>query len=141
VSAPAFRPPGVDEPPPENYGLRLSQYRRREQLTTWVGAGLGGLIVLTSGFMAFQRPPPLVTAITVTLLVCAGGALALARVQFEYQATVLERRVSAGQVKEDQELADVDRARPRAANVLWLGSLYLICGAAVSFLVGVWLTV
>lgn len=126
---------------PETYRLRLAQYQRRERMSIWVGAGLGGLIVLSSGFMAFQQPPRLLVALTVTLLVLAGGAVAFTRVGFEWRATVIQRMIDSNEVRADDALKAVDKPWPAGRDAVWQASLLLIVAASASLLLSVWIVV
>ncbi|MEA2455823.1 MAG: hypothetical protein QOI45_2085 [Thermoleophilaceae bacterium] len=106
------------------------------------GAALGGLVLLTSAQLAASPPPSLVTAITLTLAVLAGGALGLARTGFEYAATSLDRALQAdAPPREAASLRQADRAWPTEAELFYRLSVVLLLATVLAFLVGVWLAV
>jgi hypothetical protein len=133
-------------------GARREQYRRRESMTVWIGAGLVGLIALSAGDLAstvMGDVPELLTALLMTCLVVAGGFLALARVGFEWAATQISRRLKDGPdpaptVPEDQQIESAAtlptelNAWPRFAEAMWRGSLLLTVAAAAAYLVAAW---
>ena len=114
-------------------------------MTIWVGAGLGGLIVLAAGDIAEivggGAVPPVVTAVILTLIVVSAGTLALARVGFEWAATELERELHGQPTKERQKLPQQHQDWPLQPELMWRCSFYSIILAAVGFLVGVWWSV
>lgn len=88
------RPRGQDNA--ETVRSRLRQYERRERMILWVGAGLVGLIALIPDGVCDPSniATALLRAMAVTAIVVAGGSLAYARVNFEWQATLIERRIA-----------------------------------------------
>jgi hypothetical protein len=61
----------------------------------WVGAGLVGLIGLVTSDLSDGAPKKL-SAVVVTLIIVGGGALAFARIKFEWAATQLDRAIQDG---------------------------------------------
>ena len=113
---------------------RKKQYEERARRTLWIGAGLLGLIALVAGDMSAQvitRAPAAIVAVIPTLLVLAGGALAYARVGFEWAAHQLPT-----------EAANADAAPqkgwPEFAEFMYLAALLLVASAAVVYLVAFW---
>jgi hypothetical protein len=120
----------------KDYEGRMDQYRRREHMITWVGAGLGGLFVLVGSYISGHSfDPNWWTALIVGLLLLSAGALALARVAFEWEATKLCRAIQRGKAKRDTSLSGDLCDWPRE-EVLWRSGLYLIPIAAATFVVG-----
>jgi hypothetical protein len=133
-------------------GARREQYRRREAMTVWIGAGLVGLIALSAGDLAAKvmgDVPDLLTALLMTCLVLAGGCLALARVGFEWAATRIFRRLKDGpdaapSVSEDKQVGSADALPsdlvtwPRFAEAMWRASLLFTVAAAAAYLVAAW---
>jgi hypothetical protein len=76
----------------ETYGARLRQYKRREQMAIWVAAGIAGLISLLA-LGGIPESKIIFKHILVTVIIVAGGTLALARVKFEWCATQIERKI------------------------------------------------
>src|SRR5829696_5371535 len=98
------RPRGQDDA--ETVRSRLRQYERRERMILWVGAGLVGLIALVADGVC--DPSDIATdflrAVAVTAIVVAGGSLAYARLNFEWQATLLKRKIEDREVEGSDEL-------------------------------------
>jgi hypothetical protein len=132
------------------YGLRLAQYKRRELMVTWVGAGLAALIVLVTSNLATGAPAVL-TAAAATVILFSAGSLAVARVQFEWAATVLERAVQEGTqpraagehapacaAHPDDPLPSSLAGWPRLGEVCWMTGLLLVPAAASVYITAVW---
>jgi drug/metabolite transporter (DMT)-like permease len=121
-------------------------------MTIWVGAGLAGLIVLVGGEfgtgilvldqLSGEAPPGLKSfprSLLLTLVLGAGGALALARVGFEWGATQLERELEDTKLVEGQRLPKrLNRAHGRA-EFWWDWSRRLMITAALILLGAAWL--
>jgi hypothetical protein len=137
-----LQPARVDD----TYGGRLRQYKVRLRTTLWAGAGLLGLIPLVTSHLADEAPAVLV-AVAATVVVFGGGALAFARVGFEWEATLLERAI------EDADDSDAKRAERLPDRFTWLDrstawpwlaelcywlELLAVASAAVIYLVAVW---
>lgn len=122
------------------FGSRLRQYKRRERMIVWVGAGLVALIT-TFAAVEFTREagvPAIIPAIVPTLVVFGGGFLALARVQFEWAATQLERKIQDKTFQDEDALPDKLRGWPRFAEFCWLMELYLTIAGGIALLVLIW---
>jgi hypothetical protein len=116
------------------YGERLDQFKRRERMTVWVSAGLGGLIALmTTGIIA--DAPALLSSIVTTLIVLGGGSLAMARVKFEWEATKITRRVQDGEIKVSDS---IEGCWPENAELYWLTALSFIVLLGCLFIFAVW---
>jgi hypothetical protein len=122
---------------------RLRQYERRESMILWVGAGLAGLIALVAvdvGSMS-DEVPALLQAILVTALVFAGAFLAYARVNFEWQATLIKRKIEDGEIEGTDALSRLPEEMqnwPTWPERAWGGALLAILVSSGAFLVGVW---
>jgi hypothetical protein len=142
----------MSENEPEQYnkqsiGAQLRLYERRSHTTIWIGAGLAGLIVLITssiGDKILEDSPPGFRNIILTLFLISGGALALARANYEYAAARVKNRQWAGLLPADDDvklkktnLPDNLKA-PKKAAFMYVFSIYAIIGAALTFLVAVW---
>jgi hypothetical protein len=116
---------------------RIRQYERRGSMILWVGAGLAGLIVLVTSSLASGAPGAFDGAVA-TLVVVSGGALAWARVNFEWAATTVQRKLDDGDLDLGSELPQELRSWPRFAEFCWKLGRYALAGAAVTFVVAVW---
>jgi len=103
---------------------RLRQYKRREAMTVWIGAGYAGFIGLLSLDIAAGAPRWLL-CIAITLIVVGAGTLAMARVGFEWKATIIERHLEDGTVK-DTDAYPSDSAWPSQEEGWWTLALSLI---------------
>jgi hypothetical protein len=103
-SAQSARDPGNEDTVRD----RLREYKRREGMIVWVGAGLAGLIALIALGVGdtSDEIPALFRAIAATAVVVSGAALSYARVNFEWYATVIKRKI------EDNEL-QANHGKPR----------------------------
>jgi hypothetical protein len=127
--------------PSDTYEVRLRQYKRRERMILWVGAGLLGLIALAAGDMASAAlgdAPDWLVALMLTCLVLTGAFLALARVDFEWQATGIERDLQDGTVGKDDPLPASVQAWPRNAERWWNIGFGLIILAGLLFVTATW---
>jgi hypothetical protein len=124
---------------------RIAAYKRRENMTIWVGAGLGALVVLVAGnvpeIVGGGEVPAWLIGVTLTALLVSAGLLALARVGFEYAATQLQRDLDRGELKVDSELRGRRGRWPKHPEIYWRLSFWLLLAAAAGFLVAVWWSV
>lgn len=116
---------------------RTRQYERRGAMILWVGAGLGGLIVLVTSSLASGAPRAFGGAVA-TLVVVSGAALAWARVNFEWAATTVHRKLDDGELQSGSELPQELRPWPRFAEFCWKLGRYALAGAALAFVAAVW---
>ena len=135
------RPRGQDNA--ETVRSRLRQYERGERMILWVGAGLVGLIALIADGVC--DPSDIATALlrvmAVTAIVVAGCSLAYARVNVEWQATLIERKIEDREVDGSDELGKLSeemRGWPNAAELAWAIGLKASILAAFTFLGCVW---
>lgn len=121
------------------YGKRLRQYRTRESTIVWVGAGLAGLIGLLASNSSADAPRAL-TAAVVTLIILGGGALAQARISFQWAATKLDRAIQDGAPGTWQQQLPQGKERnwPVGAEVAWNLGRLLVVVAAILYGVAVW---
>lgn len=127
----------------ETVRSRLRQYERRERMILWVGAGLVGLIALVAGDVGgtFDEVPALLRAIVLTAIVAAGASLAYARVNFEWAATLIKRKIEDREVEDTDELSKLPEEMqgwPNCAERAWDAALIAIVISGVAFLVSVW---
>jgi len=109
----------------------------------WVGASLVGLIALIADGVCDPSDiaTALLRAMAVTAVVVAGGSLAYARVNFEWQATLIERKIEDREVDGSDELGKLPeemRGWPNSAELAWAIGLKAIILAAFTFLGCVW---
>jgi hypothetical protein len=129
----------------------LRKYNRRQHIITWVGAGLAGLVVLTSGDLGREilfRAPSFVRSLLLPAILLAGGALAYARVLAEWDAGEMEDKIAYIEHKYandnetvsnkelPEELKD-NKESERGLRPFFL-ALCSISFAGVVFLIGVW---
>jgi hypothetical protein len=126
------------------HGQRLDSYKRREEMTVWVGAGLAALVILLSGDLAATAGgdgvPALLVASALTAALAGAGCLAMARVGFEWSATELRRAASERGDSPDEKLRGKDAAWPVLPEIMWRGSLILLPVATLIFLASIWWT-
>jgi len=124
----------------KTFGSRLRQYKRRERMIVWVGAGLVVLITIYAA-VEFTREagiPAIIPPIVPTLVIFGGGFLAMARVQFEWAATQLERKIQDNTFQEQDPLPKKLQSWPRFAEFCWLMELYLTIGTGIALLILIW---
>jgi hypothetical protein len=131
----------------QSIGAQLRFYERRSHTTIWIGAGLAGLIVLITsdvGDSILKDSPPGFRSIILTLLLISGGALALARANYEYAAARVKNRQWAGLLPEDND-DKLKRTKlpesleaPKKAGFMYVLSIFAIIAAALTFLGAVW---
>jgi hypothetical protein len=120
----------------QTYAKRLRQYQWRLSMILWVGAGLIALIGLLASNVADGAPKALV-AIAATLIILGGGALATARIQFDWAATVLSRAIDDGTAG-TTILSGTEEPWPDVGEVAWMAGLVCVPVAAIVYLVAVW---
>lgn len=110
-------------------------------MTNWVGAGLAGLIVFVSGDLGrdiLDRAHPVVGALLLTSLTLSGGALAFARVNFEYAAARIKNRQDDGILTDGTAELPEDLKAPAKTEPMWLASIGLIFLAGALFVAATW---
>jgi hypothetical protein len=122
---------------PATYGTRIEAYQRRERLTIWVAAAIAALIAFV-GARALGEAPPNLTKIIFTFAVAAGLLLAFARVGFEWQATILERKMRENNKAGGALLEGEDVNWPLWPELYWAGSIVVIALAWTVMLWGIW---
>ena len=124
-------PPSLSEA--DTFGGRLRQYKRREHMIVWVGAGLVALITVFASveFTRGSSAPALVARLVPTLVLVGGASLALARVRFEWAATQLKRLIEDGKYRLEDQLPEEHRSWPCCAEFCWLIELYATMAARV----------
>jgi hypothetical protein len=112
---------------------RSEQLLTRRERVTWVGAGLGGLLVLITSNLA-AGAPRIFPRLLVLFVVLGGGALAQARVSFASKAA----RVQKG-VLDESELAWGPAGNwPAYAEFCYWAGLLLVAAAGICYCVAVW---
>ena len=106
-------------------------------MAIWVGAGIAGLVAFI-GARALEGAPPIFAQLIFTFAIVAGLTAAYSRAQFEWKATVLERKVNADPAVKDAPLADVDQPWPSLPEFCWTACLWLIILPWVIMLIGIW---
>jgi hypothetical protein len=125
-------PPGIEG----TFGKRLRQYQWRLSMILWVGAGLAALIGLLASGLADGAPKWLVAA-AATLIILGGGALAIARIKFDWAATQLSRAIDDGTPTGTQLPAEF-MGWPAVGEVAWLTGLLCVPVAALVYGAAVW---
>ena len=84
-------------PEEETFCSRHRKDKRRQNLTIWLGAGYGGLLVfLTTNLFDNPFLPFWFKPLEISLIVFGGASTGMARVGYEWEATQIERRVVKG---------------------------------------------
>lgn len=105
----------------------------------WVGAGLAGLIGLVTSNLSTGAPKAL-SAVAASLIILGGGALATARIKFEWAATQLDRAIQDGAGASDR-LPDEYQPWPNTGEVAWVIGLMCVPVAGLVYAAAVWWTV
>ena len=109
---------------------RLSQYRRRQRLITWIGGGLLAEITIYAAirFSGETCVPTVLTNLVPTFVLIGGFMLALARVQFEWRADLLERHISLQTIKPADTIEGIDSSQIKPKDLEWpkWGELFYI---------------
>ena|SRR5215208_2355960 len=132
----------------QSIGARLRLYERRSRTTIWIGAGLAGLIVLITsdvGNSILKDGPSGFRSIILTLLLISGGALALARANYEYAASRVKNRQWARLLPGEDDVDDLKTTKlpdslkaPKKSEFMYQLSIFAIIAAALTFLLAVW---
>jgi hypothetical protein len=125
----------------DTYELRIGMYERRVRAVDRFGVGLGGIVLLISAQLASAPPDAFIGAITLTLALLDGGALGLAYLGFDYEATRLRRALLDG-IRNATSVVDEDHRRwPRTPECIYVAAVFLLVATTVAFEVGVWTSV
>lgn len=103
------------------YRKRKAQYDRRVSMILWVGAGLAGLVAITTGDAFDASAPAWLKALEISLIIVCASFFARARVKFEWEATRIQRRIEDEKIKADEDPtlpADMQEW-PRVAEECW----------------------
>jgi len=113
---------------------RSDQLLTRVDRVTWVGAGLGGLLVLITSSLA-NGAPRIFPRLLVLFVVLGGGALAQARVSFASKAA----RVRKGVLKESEKQSWGPAGYwPNVAEFCYWAGLLLVAAAGICYCAAVW---
>jgi len=123
--------------PTDTFGTRIKKYQRREQMATWVVAGVAALIAFVAAH-ALEGTPRLFTSLVFTCAIGAGLTAALTRVQFEWQATLLKRRMKELSADSSTQLDQGNDQWPSIPEHCWEACLCLISLSWAIMLVGIW---
>lgn len=138
---PGARGAGIRDAGRQTYRMRLRQYERRERTTTWVGAGLFGLIALSAGNLAgssFLDVPKVIKALLSTLIILAGALLAQARIGFEWESTKIKRGEEDKPGHLNTSLSDDDKKWPAFYEFSFNVGILLVALAGICALVAAW---
>lgn len=124
----------------QTYLSRIRQYDRREAMILWVGAGLGGLVILVTSSLD-SGAPKVFDGLVALLVIISGGSLAMARVEFEWASTKLKRDMSDKAIPPTATLAQTDRPWPKQSEFCWNLGRRAAATAAIVYLVAVWYVV
>ncbi|MBM4256334.1 MAG: hypothetical protein FJ147_10590 [Deltaproteobacteria bacterium] len=121
---------------------RLDQYQRRQKLTIWVAAALGGMVVIIGSDTVndmIKDVPQVLLSLILTLVPITGLAIGLTRVKFEWRETRLRRLIEANDVKLDSAIpANEEFEWPQDAENWWTVSLLGVLFIGILFLVAIW---
>lgn len=123
--------------PPLTYALLIQQLERRETLTTWVGAGIAGVVAFMAAGAA-ANAPWFLKSLIFTLVIAAGLLWSYARVGFEWAATQLRREVAGTQEMLQWPVPKTPDPWPKVADQCWTGCLVLIFVTWLILLIAIW---
>jgi hypothetical protein len=106
-------------------------------MATWVVAGIAAIIAFVAAH-ALERAPRLFTPLVFTFAIAAGAAAALTRVGFEWQATLLKRKMREKSADSNTILDEADRSWPAVPEHYWTACLSSITLAWVIMTAGIW---
>lgn len=84
-------------------------------MSVWVAGGLGGALLMV-GAGALDSAPDWLSNVFFTLLVVSAVCLAVTRVGFEWQATLLKRKIDEGTLDDGDELPPGHQEWPKKAR-------------------------
>ena len=128
--------------PGPTYAARLDDYRVFSTRAAWLAGAVVGLIALAAGDLGadlFNTGAAWLAAAVLSCIVLAGALAGTARVQFQWKATVLERRIEEGAIDASQLTGNAE-PWPRVADWLFKLAFVFTILAGVGFLVLVWTT-
>ena len=103
----------------------------------WVGAGLGGLVLLVTSDLD-AGAPKVFNGLIATSVVISGACLAKARVGFEWASTEIDRKMSDEHIDPEASLSEDLTKWPKLAEGCWYGGILAAIAAAIIYLVAVW---
>ncbi len=126
----------VSEAPEEgSFRSRHRKDKRRQNLTIWLGASYGGLLVfLTTNLFDNPFLPCWLKPLEITLIVFGGAATGMARVGYEWEATQIERRVEDGEIMLEHKAPIKEFKSRRKKAEAWY-DISLLCLVVAGFLV------
>ena len=117
----------------DTYKVRLRRYKRREQMTIWVGAALAALLAIcTVNILSV-----LAKRLILSLVVIGGGALGKARIEFEWSATEIERGLEDGTIKAEDSFPNSDKW-PALPETMWFTSRWCVILGGFIVLISLW---
>jgi len=125
----------TEQTQPETYKSRLRQYQRRGDMIIWVGAGLAGLIGLANT-STFNTAPGFLRALEVTAIVIGAAFFGSARVKFEWEATLIRRKIQDGANATSNLPAE--NPWPKDAEASWNSAFFCLLAAGLIMLVCFW---
>jgi hypothetical protein len=138
----AMSRPAVASPQPRAHttnAARVDDLRLFSTRAAWLAGAAVGLIALAAGDLGaslFDDGPGWLSAATLTLTVLAGACAGTARVQFQWAATVLQRRIDE---RVAEPTAPVPKGSwPRAADVTFTLAFAFTVLAGLAFLSLLW---
>jgi hypothetical protein len=126
--------------PGATYKERIRGYQRRGAMILWVGAGLGGLVVLVTSNLD-AGAPKFFNGLIASSVIVSGACLARARIAFEWASTKLEREMS-DESRAPGTLLPAEAAKwPKVAEACWCMGILSAVVAALVYLAAVWYAV
>jgi hypothetical protein len=136
-------PAGVVTRARPTYAARLDDYRIFSTRAAWLAGAVVGLIALAAGDLGahlFDKGPAWLAAAVLSCIVLAGAFAGTARVQFQWKATILERRIEEGAIDRESRLTDDAESWPRAADRVFNLAFAFTILAGCGFVVLLWIT-
>lgn len=123
---------------------RLRQYRRREQIVLWIGAALAGIIATYAAieFTRESKVPVELLPVTPVSVVAGGFFLALARIQFEWKAELLDRGIEDGQFNPDDPLPKEYIPYPECGELMYYLEMLATAAAGIAVaILAIWASI
>jgi hypothetical protein len=95
-------------------------------------------LVAFIGADALEDRPRLFTQMVLSTAIISGGALAFARVQFEWAATLIKRDIEDKKVQKEDALAESRREWPSGPERLWKTSFLSLAFGWIIMFIGIW---
>jgi hypothetical protein len=136
----AQQPPRVTR----TYAKRIEDYGNFATRSSWIAGGVVAVTVVASGDLGANvfdddGASQILGAVSLTLALLAGALAASARVEFSWQATLIDRKRAERRLDNDSELHTDDTPFPDGSQKRMEAALILLVLAGVALIVAVWI--